>query len=82
MFVCFDHRLFTPANTPKGVDFCVHVRLYSRLKGSHAPSSGRLELVEKIMLGAQVKFNLEAELCKLLHCFKEQVFCWFFSQSL
>ena len=36
LFVCFVHRLFTPASTPKGVDFCVHDRLYSRLKGSRA----------------------------------------------
>ena len=41
LFVCFNHRLFTPASTPKGVDFCLHSRLYSRLKGSRAPSSGR-----------------------------------------
>ena len=41
LFVCFDHRLFTPASTPKGVDFCMHGRLYSRRKGSCAPSSGR-----------------------------------------
>ena len=40
MFVCFDRRLFTPESTPKGVDFCVHGRLYSRLKGSRAPTSG------------------------------------------
>ena len=26
LFVCFDHRLFTPASTPKEVDFCVHGR--------------------------------------------------------
>ena len=25
---------------PKGVDFCMHGRFYSRLKGSHAQSSG------------------------------------------
>ena len=42
LFVCFVHRLFTPVNTPKGVDFCVHGRFYSCLKGSRAPSSGRL----------------------------------------
>ena len=36
LFVCFDHRLFTPASTPKRVDFCVHGCLYSRLKGSRA----------------------------------------------
>ena len=44
LFVCFDHKLFTPASTPKVVDFCMHGRLYSRLKGSRAPSSGRLDL--------------------------------------
>ena len=27
--VCVVHRLFTPANTPKGVDFCVHDPFYS-----------------------------------------------------
>ena len=51
-FVCFDHRLFTSVTTPKGVDFCVHGRLYSRLKGSRAPSSGRrtndLSVKEKV----------------------------------
>ena len=41
LYVCFDHRLFTPVSTPKGVDFCIHGCLYSRLKGSHAPSLGR-----------------------------------------
>ena len=30
----------TPANTSKGVDFCMHGHLYSHLKGSRAPSSG------------------------------------------
>ena len=43
-FVCFDHRLFTPASTPNGVDFCVHGRLCSRLKGSCAPNSERCML--------------------------------------
>ena len=42
--VCFDHRLFTPASTPKVVDFCMHGRFYSRLKGSRAPSSGRFDM--------------------------------------
>ena len=46
LFVCFDHRPFTPASTPKGMDFCVHVRLYSRLKGSRAPSSGSFSPVK------------------------------------
>ena len=44
LFVCFDHRLLTPASTSKAVDFCVHGRLYSRLKGSRAPTSGRCML--------------------------------------
>ena len=30
LFVCFIHGLFTPASTPKGVDFCMHSRFYSR----------------------------------------------------
>ena len=42
LFVCFDHRLFTPASTPKGVDFCVHVHLYFRLKGSRASDFGEV----------------------------------------
>ena len=44
LFVCFDHRVFTPASTPKGVDFCVHGPLYSRLKDSCAPTSGKCML--------------------------------------
>ena len=45
LFVClFFHRLFTPASTPKGEDFCVHCRFYSRIKGSSAPSSGRFDM--------------------------------------
>ena len=36
-FSIFIHRLFTPASTPKGVDFCMHDQFYSRFKGSHAP---------------------------------------------
>ena len=49
--VCFDHRLFTPASTPKGVDFCVHGRLYSHLKGSRAPPSGSssIKAAEEVM---------------------------------
>ena len=34
--VCFDHRLFTPASIPKGVDFCVHGRLCSDFGEVHA----------------------------------------------
>ena len=45
MFVCFDHRLFTPASTPKGVDFCMHDRLHSFLKGSRAPFSGKFDML-------------------------------------
>ena len=48
MFVCFVHRLFTPASTPKGVDFCEHGHLYSRLKGSRAPSSRRIIIADTL----------------------------------
>ena len=42
LFVSFTgYSLLDPVSTPKGVDFCVHDRFYSRLKGSRAPSSGR-----------------------------------------
>ena len=44
LFVCLYHRLFTPASTPMGMDFSVHGHLYSRRKGSHAPSSGRFDM--------------------------------------
>ena len=44
LFLCFDHRLFTPAITPKGVDFCVLGRLYFSLKGSRAPTSGKFDM--------------------------------------
>ena len=56
-FFFFEHRLSTPVGTPNlsmqvkmqptylalGVDFCVHGRLYSRLKGSRATSLGRFK---------------------------------------
>ena len=44
LFVCFEHRLFTPASTPRELDFCVHGRFYSRLKGSRDPSSERFDM--------------------------------------
>ena len=40
--VCCDHRLFTHARTPKGVDFCVYGRLYSRLKGQSCSDFGEV----------------------------------------
>ena len=45
LFVClFRSQAITPTSTPKGVDFCVHGRLFSCLKGSRAPSSGRFDM--------------------------------------
>ena len=38
---------FTPTSTPKVLDFCVHGRFYSRLKGSRAPSSRRLRIKDR-----------------------------------